>query len=98
MVLLSARHVHIVHWSGRRRCGAGMMQEPEIAAELLHVFERVRSDASGVLVREQPDGSVAGALLVEHGRVCWAMSRRYPRRLTDLLIDESSSLSSAELD
>jgi hypothetical protein len=73
------------------------MHEPRIAAELLHVFERVPADASGALVREQSDGTMAGALLVEHGRVCWAMSRRYPRRLTDILVDEGSA-STAQLD
>ncbi len=74
------------------------MAEPRLDAELLHVFERVPSDASGALVREQSDGTMAGALLVEHGRVCWAMSRRYPRRLTDILADEQSTVSPAQLD
>src|SRR5262249_5872261 len=81
-----------------RRCRGRVMHEPSLDAELLHVFERVPSDASGALVREQSDGTMAGALLVEHGRVCWAMRRRYPRRLTDILADEQNTLSPAQLD
>lgn len=67
------------------------------AAEVLHVLEQVPSAASGALVRERIDGTMAGALLVEHGRVCWAMSERYPHRLTDILVAEQDSLSRAEL-
>ena len=40
------------------------------AAEVLHVLGQVPSAASGALVRERGDGTMAGALLVEHGRVC----------------------------
>jgi len=69
-----------------------------IAVEVLHVLERMPSGASGALVREQADGTMAGALLVEHGRVCWAMSRRYRIRLTDLLVAEQGTLCAAQLD
>ena len=68
------------------------------AIEALHVLERMPCDASGALVREHADGTMAGALLVEHGRVCWAMSRSYRIRLTDLLLAEEDSLSAAQLD
>jgi hypothetical protein len=74
------------------------MLGPPAAAEVLHVLERVPADASGALVRERPDGTMAGALLVEHGRVCWAMSQRYRMRLTDILIAEQATLSAARLD
>ena len=66
--------------------------------EVLHALEQVPSAASGALVRARGDGTMAGALLVEHGRVCWAMSQRSPRRLTDILVAEQDSLSRAELD
>ncbi|HET9621842.1 MAG TPA: hypothetical protein VFP84_10765 [Kofleriaceae bacterium] len=66
------------------------------AVQVMHVLERVPSAASGALVRARPDGSLAGALLVERGRVCWAMSQR-SRRLTDILVAEQDSLSRAEL-
>jgi len=75
-----------------------VIQGPPSSAEVFHVLERVPADASGALVRERPDGTMAGALLVEHGRVCWAMSQRYPRRLTDILAAEQSSLSTEQLD
>ena len=74
------------------------MLSPPLGAEVLDVLERVPSDASGALVRERPDGSMAGALLVEHGRVCWAMSQRYQIRLTDILTAEQTTVSAAELD
>ena len=68
------------------------------AAEVFDALGRVPAAASGALVRAHDDGSMAGALLVEHGRVCWAMSKRYPLRLTDILVAEQDSLGRAELD
>ena len=52
---------------------------------VIRALERVPPNSSGALVRERTDGTIAGALLVERGRVCWAMSQRYALRLTDLL-------------
>lgn len=71
--------------------------EPAVI-EVLHVLERVPADASGALVRERADGTMAGALLVEAGRVCWAMSQHYRLRLTDLLLAEQSTLSAEQLE
>jgi len=68
------------------------VMNPPAELEVLHVLERMPPDASGALVRERADGTMAGALLVERGRVCWAMSERYPRRLTDILVAEQDSL------
>jgi hypothetical protein len=64
--------------------------------EVMHVLAQV-PPASGALIRERTDGSMAGALLIDHGRVCWAMSQRYSRRLPDLLVAEQHSLSRAAL-
>jgi hypothetical protein len=36
-------------------------------------------------------------MLVERGRVCWAMSQRYSKRLTDILVDEQESLTHDQL-
>jgi hypothetical protein len=76
---------------------AAATANPPVAMEVLHALGRVPSDACGALVRKHPDGSVAGAMLVERGRVCWAMSQNYPRRLTDILIDEQDTLTYAQL-
>ncbi len=70
---------------------------PPAELEVLHVLERMPPDASGALVRERADGTMAGALLVERGRVCWAMSERYRLRLTDILVAEQDTLSLAQL-
>lgn len=74
-----------------------MMANQPVATEVLHALERVPSDACGAMVRKYPDGTVAGAMLVERGRVCWAMSQQYPRRLTDILVDEQDTLTHAQL-
>lgn len=73
------------------------MTHPPADLEVLHALERMPPDASGALVRERPDGTMAGALLVERGRVCWAMCERYPRRLTDILVAEQDTLSLPQL-
>jgi hypothetical protein len=74
-----------------------MIASQPVATEVLHALERVPSDACGALVRTHGDGSVAGALLCERGRVCWAMSQGYPRRLSDILIDEQDTLTYTQL-
>jgi hypothetical protein len=71
---------------------------PPAELEVLRVLERMPPDASGALVRERADGTMAGALLVERGRVCWAMSERYRLRLTDILVAEQDTLTHAQLD
>jgi hypothetical protein len=65
--------------------------------EVLQMLEQVPANECGALVRQRTDGTMAGALLIEHGRVCWAMSDRYPRRLTDLLVAESDTLTSEQI-
>jgi hypothetical protein len=74
-----------------------MMARPPIAGEVLHALDRVPSNACGALVRKRSDGAIAGALLVERGRVCWAMSQRYPLHLTDVLVEEQDSLTHDQL-
>lgn len=66
---------------------------PPAELEVLRVLERMPAHASGALVRERADGTMAGALLIERGRVCWAMSERYRLRLTDILAAEQDTLS-----
>ncbi len=55
-------------------------------------FKLVPPSANGALVRKRPDGSLLGAVLVERGRVCWAVCNDCPNRLTDLLVAESDAL------
>ncbi|HJL14807.1 MAG TPA: hypothetical protein RMH99_04075 [Sandaracinaceae bacterium LLY-WYZ-13_1] len=55
---------------------------------LLARMEELPEDSVGAFVFTK--GSVReGALLVEHGRVCWAAAARMTHRLTDLLVDRS---------
>jgi len=54
-----------------------------IAAPLLQQLSELPADATGSLLFG-PDGQ-SGAVLVEGGRICWAISPRMRRRLTDLL-------------
>ncbi len=75
-----------------------MMARPPLASELLAVLARVPANGCGALVRKRADNTMAGALLVERGRVCWAMSQRYPRYLTDILAEEQDQLSLEQLD
>ncbi|HEY0191639.1 MAG TPA: hypothetical protein VGC42_11005, partial [Kofleriaceae bacterium] len=65
-----------------------MMAHPPLAGEVLTALARVPADACGALVRKRADGTMAGALLAERGRVCWAMSQRYRLHLTDILAEE----------
>jgi hypothetical protein len=53
--------------------------------ELLDALRNVSARTSGALVRKRPDGSIAGAILAESGRVCWARSATQRGRMTDLL-------------
>ena len=74
-----------------------MIARPPVASEVLQALERVPNNACGALVRKRADGTMAGALLVERGRVCWAMSQRYPLHLTDLLVEEQDNLTLDQL-
>lgn len=69
-----------------------------VAVEVLHALERVPSDSCGALVRHHADGAMAGALLIEYGRVCWALSARHARRFTDTLVAVQDTLTHAQLD
>ncbi len=60
-------------------------------------FKAVPPDACGALVRKRPDGSMLGAVLVERGRVCWAVCNECPNHLTDLLVAESTTLTSSQV-
>ncbi|MGN6106088.1 MAG: hypothetical protein ACTHU0_13355 [Kofleriaceae bacterium] len=62
------------------------------AIEALQALRRVPQESCGALVRRRTDGTMAGALLAERGRVCWAVSADSPRRLTDMLVAESDAL------
>lgn len=55
------------------------------AAQVLGHVESLEPDAVGVL-----QFGDAGGIVVESGRVCWAVARRMTRRLTDLLRDEQA--------
>lgn len=52
--------------------------------ELLEQVEQLPCGATGALVLG-PRGSPFGTVLVENGRVCWAMAQGMGRRMTDLL-------------
>lgn len=61
------------------------------------VLERAEAGGSGALVLQRKDSSLVGAILVERGRVCWAVCNDCPRRLSDMLVEESSSLTHAQV-
>lgn len=75
-----------------------MMARQPIAGEVLSALAQVPASGCGALVRKLGDGTLAGALLVERGRVCWAMSQRYPHHLTDILVEEQDTLTHDQLD
>lgn len=60
-------------------------------------FKQVPPDGCGALVRKRADGSMIGAMLVERGRVCWAVCNECPNRLTDLLVAESTTLTNEQV-
>ena len=68
-----------------------------VTAEAYRAFKRVPADGIGALVRKRPDGSMIGAMLVERGRVCWAVCNDCPNRFTDLLVAESETLTTAHV-
>jgi hypothetical protein len=53
---------------------------------VVHVLRSVAQRNSGALVRRRPDGSAAGAILADSGRVCWARSAGQRARMSDLLL------------
>lgn len=53
---------------------------------VVHVLRSVAQQSSGALLRRHPDGSTAGAILADSGRVCWARSARQRTRMSDLLL------------
>jgi len=53
---------------------------------VLHVLRSVAQRNSGALVRRRPDGTAAGAILADAGRVCWARSAGQRARMSDLLL------------
>ncbi|HEX7604009.1 MAG TPA: DUF4388 domain-containing protein [Polyangiaceae bacterium] len=72
-----------VPWADAQ-AGASAGLDASAVVELLDQVEQLPSGATGALLvgpRAQPCGSV----LVENGRVCWAMANGMKRRMTDLL-------------
>lgn len=68
-----------------------------VTVEAYRAFKMVPSDGIGALVRKRANGSLIGAMLVQRGRVCWAVCNDCPNRLTDLLVAESESLTSDQV-
>jgi hypothetical protein len=56
-----------------------------------------RPNGIGALMRKPSDGTMVGAMLVERGRVCWAVCNDCPNRLTDLLVAESEVLTNDQV-
>ncbi|MET0793187.1 MAG: hypothetical protein ABW061_16825 [Polyangiaceae bacterium] len=55
---------------------------------VVHVLRSVAQRNSGALVRRRADGSTAGAILADSGRVCWARSASQRARMSDLLLSD----------
>jgi hypothetical protein len=53
---------------------------------VIEVLRSVAQHKSGALVRRRSDGSAAGAVLADAGRVCWAQSTGQRSRMSDLLL------------
>src|SRR3954470_20482277 len=53
---------------------------------VVHVLRSVAQRNSGALVRRRADGTTAGAILADSGRVCWARSAGQRARMSDLLL------------
>lgn len=61
---------------------------PSALLPLLERIEELPPDAAGAYVLEGRQGAL-GWVLVQGGRVCWAVSSRMRGRLTDLLVEQS---------
>ena len=83
------------HGTCRNARGGPAGDSAVLAAKRL--LERAEAAGSGALVLQRQDGPQAGAVLVERGRVCWAVCGDCPRRLSDLLIERSPSLTHAQV-
>jgi hypothetical protein len=68
-----------------------------VALEALQVLQRVPPETCGALVRHRADGSMAGAVLAERGRVCWVVSEGEPRRLPEVIARESGAVTSTQV-
>lgn len=68
-----------------------------VTSDAYRAFKLIPQDGNGALVRRRADGSMIGAMLVERGRVCWAVCNDCPNRLTDLLVAESESLTNEQV-
>lgn len=67
------------------------------AAMARRVLERAESGGSGALVLRRGDGSAVGAVLVENGRVCWAVCNDCSRRLSNILVEQAPNLTTSLL-
>jgi hypothetical protein len=63
--------------------------QPDVTMSLLSEVERLGEDAVGCLQFRGRNGHV-GNVLVERGRVCWAVAERMAARLTDILVDAAT--------
>lgn len=63
----------------------------------LQTLKQMPAEACGALIRQRVDGTMAGAVLAERGRVCWAVSHDAPRRLTDVLVAEGENLTHQQI-
>lgn len=68
--------------------GAAKRLSPWLAVSLLERVEQLTPGATGALLCAA-GSELAGTVLLENGRVCWASSARMRRRLTDLLLEQS---------
>lgn len=68
-----------------------------VTPEAYRAFKMIPPDGIGALVRKRADGTMIGAMLVERGRICWAVCNDCPNRLTDLLVAESESLTNDQV-
>lgn len=68
---------------------AGAAATPAQFAHILHHAERLCGSATGALVYDTTS-PLAGSVLVEYGRICWAVAAGAGRRLTHLLKEHSN--------
>lgn len=78
-----------VPWAEAHPAGSAGL-DASAMVELLDHVEQLPSGATGALV-VGPRGQPRGSVLVENGRVCWAMANGMGRRMTDLLRYQSLS-------